>query len=634
MSSIGERESSFESGPKRNNRVAILDAGAQYGKLIDRSVRQLMIESHILPLETEADILEHYDAIIISGGPESVYASTPPVPDPRIYELGKPILGICYGMQLIVKHFGGQVDNSKHGEYGRVNIRVDPSDPLFNCMESQQRVMMSHGDSVTGAAPGFRITATSLDVAAAISDEQRRIYGVQFHPEVFTTDHGTDMLANFLFDVASLEADYPLEDRVKNAVRYIRETARGRQVLAFVSGGVDSTVCAALLREALPEKQIHTVHVDTGFMRKDESSEVREALSKKGIKLSVTDARELFYAATTIINGEEPPPLHSVVDPEIKRVIIGDTFAKVMDKVIDDMGWATDNVVLAQGTLRPDLIESASKMASSRAQVIKTHHNDSPLIRNLRQGGRVIEPLQELHKDEVRELGEKLGLPHEFIWRQPFPGPGLAIRILCAERPFVTQRFENITEQLKEFGDSKVVAHLLPVRTVGVGGDGRKYGYLAALSGEVLDWQNLVARAQQIPRAIPDINRVVYVFGDKLKEQPLSITPTLLSYDVIEQLREADYTVNVVLRKYGLDESLSQVPVVSFPMDFGKPGYRSIAIRPFMTPDYMTGDVAIPGVEFPEQALEEIVGELLKLSGVSRVAYDLTSKPPGTTEWE
>jgi GMP synthase (glutamine-hydrolysing) len=617
----------------KENQVAILDAGAQYGKVIDRRVRGLMVESKIMPLDTPYEELEGYGALILSGGPESVYDQDAPKPDPKIWESGKPMLGICYGMQLINQAYGGSVSRKTTREDGQFSTEIDTSSAFFEGMEVEQEVLMSHGDSIEEVAPGFRVTATSGEIVAAIADEERKIYGVQFHPEVDLTKNGKVMLGNFLFEVADLESDYTLEDRLESAIDYIRETVGNRQVLTFASGGVDSTVCSVLVGKALPPEQITAVHVDTGFMRREESATVQEALKTVDVEVKIINAEEQFYAATTKIHGVETPPLRGVTDPEVKRAIIGDTFMQVMDRVIADLDLDPDNTVLAQGTLRPDLIESASQLASSKATVIKTHHNDTELVRKLRDAGRVIEPLQELHKDEVRELGAMLDLPDELVWRQPFPGPGLAIRLLCAEQPYLTDKFEGISEALAGFGDEDIAAHLLPVRTVGVQGDGRSYSYLAALSGTP-DWARLMDKAREIPKELHDVNRVVYVFGDRLEEQPRDITPTFPEPEAMQQLRDADAHVNEVIRKYDLNEKLSQVPVVSFPVNFGKPGERSIGIRTFITNDFMTGVPAIPEIHMPKAALEEMVERVLSLSGISRVAYDLTSKPPGTTEWE
>lgn len=620
-------------GEVQKGQVAILDAGAQYGKVIDRRVRNLAVRSDLLPLDTPYDELEDYAAFIISGGPESVYATDAPKPDAQIWKSGKPILGICYGMQLINQAFGGNVERKATREDGHFAIKVEPDDLLFTGMDGLQKVLMSHGDSVADAAKGFRITATSGDIVAAISNPGLCIYGVQFHPEVDLTDNGLQMLSNFLFSVAKLDPSYSLEDRLEEATSYIQENVGDRDVLVFASGGVDSTVCAALVGRALPCQKVHIVHIDTGLMRYHESQLVAEALEAAGVPVRVVQAEEQFLGGTTIVDGKVTPPLREVDDPETKRRIIGDTFMKVREQVLSELELDPEQTVLAQGTLRPDLIESASQLASTKAAVIKTHHNDTQLVRELRQKGQVIEPLHELHKDEVRQLGEQLGLPHELVWRQPFPGPGLGIRLLCARKPYITEQFDEIGEQLKKFEDEDIAVHLLPVRTVGVQGDGRTYSYLVGLSGTA-DWPRLFEKAREIPKAIHAVNRVVYVFGNKLTEPVNSITPTLPVPDAIDQLRQADRAVNDILMKYDLIKNLSQVPVISFPIDFGQKGKRSIGIRTFITNDFMTGVPALPDEDIPEKALEEMVKRVQKIDGIARVVYDLTSKPPGTTEWE
>jgi GMP synthase (glutamine-hydrolysing) len=618
---------------KHTGTVAILDAGAQYGKVIDRRVRSLQVRSDLLPLDTPLEKLQGYQAFILSGGPESVYAEAAPKPDPGIWQSGKPILGICYGMQLINQAFGGSVARKKTREDGHFAISVEPDDVLFSGLRAGQNVLMSHGDSIDVIANGFRATASSGDIVAAISDSERKIYGVQFHPEVDLTDNGQNMLSNFLFGVAKLTPSYSLENRETAAIRYIQEAVGKRNVLVFASGGVDSTVCAALVGKALPPAQVHVVHIDTGLMRDHESEAVAKALKNAGVPLKLVAAEEQFLNGTTVINGRETPPLHKVDDPETKRQIIGDTFMKVREDVIAEMELDPKNTVLAQGTLRPDLIESASHLASSKAAVIKTHHNDTQLVRDLRASGHVIEPLQELHKDEVRQLGEQLGLPHELVWRQPFPGPGLGIRLLCANKPYITNEFDKINEVLQQFADEDIAVSLLPVRTVGVQGDGRTYSYLVGLSGKQ-DWQRLFEKARHIPKAVHQVNRVVYIFGDKISEPVRDITPTLPTKDALEQLRQADHAVNDVLLKYDLTSSLSQVPVISFPVNFGQPGKRSVGIRTFITNDFMTGVPAMPGEAMPQTALDEMVKKAQAIAGIARVAYDLTSKPPGTTEWE
>jgi len=604
----------------KNHKCVILDSGAQYGKVIDRRVRELNIESVIKPLSTPASELKQYQAIIISGGPESVYASTAPKYDPKIFSLGIPIFGICYGMQLMNYVKGGKVAGLKKREDGQCTIKVNHASILFSGLEKKQDVLMSHGDSITQKTlnKNFTPVAFSGNIVAAVQDLKNNFYGVQFHPEVDLTINGKKILKNFLYKVAKFKGDFSVGDRQQQAIKYLKESIGNKKVLVLVSGGVDSTVCAALLAKAIPAKNIFALHIDNGFMRYQESKAVIVALKKVGIKVNFVDASDIFIDA-----------LAGVTNPEQKRQIIGDTFMNVAETAIKNLNLDFKKVILAQGTLRPDLIESASKLASTNANTIKTHHNDTAMVRKLREQGMIVEPLKEFHKDEVRELGTKLGLPRKLVWRQPFPGPGLAIRIIATKKPYITDKFKIINKQLKSFS-----ATLLPIQTVGVQGDHRSYSYLAGISGKKT-WKKMFEIAREIPKKIHEINRVVYIFGAPITNSVTEITPTLLTKDVIHQLQTADLIVNKILIKYKLINKLSQVPVILFPVNFGKKGERSIAIRTFITNDFMTGVPAIPGVDIPIKALNEMVAEILKKTpGISRVVYDLTSKPPGTTEWE
>jgi len=615
-------------------KLAILDAGAQYGKVIDRRVRNLRVLSEILPMDTPAEKLRSYKAIIISGGPESVYGENAPKYDPELFSLGIPVLGICYGMQLMNYASGGTVRKKEVREDGQYEISVDNNSILFKGLNPNQKVLLTHGDSTDSIAREFKVIAKSNSLISGIEDQGRKLYGVQFHPEVDLTEHGKEILKNFLYSIAGFSGLYTMEDRKLKAIEYIKKTVGDKKVLVLVSGGVDSTVCATILNEALGPERVYALHIDNGFMRLNESAKVRDALEKQGIELRVVDASQEFYSARTTVEGIETPFLMTVTSPEQKRKIIGDTFMRVAQKAIGELGLDPSEVYLAQGTLRPDLIESASHIASGRADVIKTHHNDTELVRRLRQEGRVVEPLRDYHKDEVRELGSQLGLPDDLVWRQPFPGPGLAVRIICAEKPYITDDFDEINEKLNEFSTQDISATLLPMQTVGVQGDGRSYSYLVGLSGKK-DWNELFRIAKEIPKQVHKVNRIVYIFGDPVTWPVKEITPTYLREDVISQLQKADDIVNEVLLKYNLIRKLSQVPVISFPVNFGLEGYRSIGIRTFITNDFMTGAPAIPGKDIPENAVDEMVSRILKeVEKVSRVVYDLTSKPPGTTEWE
>jgi GMP synthase (glutamine-hydrolysing) len=369
-------------------------------------------------------------------------------------------------------------------------------------------------------------------------------------------------------------------------------------------------------------------------MRLNESSQVAESLRTFGLKLIMVDATADFVSATTFFNGKQTTRLDQTIDPEEKRNICGDTFMRVTDRELRKLNLPVEKTFLVQGTLRPDLIESASQTITSYADVIKTHHNDTLIVRQLRSEGKIIEPLADYHKDEVRILGEQLGLPAEIVWRHPFPGPGLAIRILCADKPYITEDFREINEKLKKFSTSQYKITLLPVRSVGVQGDGRTYSYAAAITGKA-DWPVLMELAKKLPKTIHQLNRVVYLFGKDLPEEVVTITPTTLQPEVIEQLRQADAIVTHQLLESKEITQVSQVPVISIPIPFDKQGNRSIVIRTIITNDFMTGIPATPGEQLSVKTINKMVSEIMdKVPGISRVAYDLTGKPPGTTEWE
>ncbi len=653
-------------------KVAILDAGAQYGKVIDRRVRELHVESDILPMDTPAEKLREYKGIIISGGPQSVFGKKAPKYDPAIFSLGIAMLGICYGKQLMNHVLGGTVETKGVREDSDYEVSLDTTSLLFTGLNSLERVLLTHGDSVGQLAPGFKeIARSESNLIAAIEHREKKMYGVQFHPETDRTVHGKMMLRNFLYDIAGCTGTYTMEDREQKAITYLRNTVGDKKVVVLVSGGVDSTVTAALLVKALGPQNVYAIHVDNGFMRKGESVKVYEALRAMGLQLQVIHAQEEFYCASTMRKGAMTSILRDTIAPEEKRSIIGDTFMRIAEREMRKLGLTFDNAYLAQGTLRPDLIESASAIASGEADAIKTHHNDTELVRKWRDAKRLIEPLQDYHKDEVRELGLQLGLPGSIVKRQPFPGPGLSIRVICADKPFIGSAYHQTNDNLwnlthysqaplafrtalrqmfqdPETGSAKaserieerlsniagVSGTLLPIKTVGVQGDGRSYSYLAGLSG-TKGWDDLFFLAKLIPQINHNVNRIVYVFGDKVEGPITDVTCTLLRNDAVDQLRVADDIVNTTLLQYDLLEKLAQVPVISFPVHFGVPGNRSIGIRTFMTNDFMTGVPAIPNVHIPEEALDIMVQRILaEVPCISRVAYDLTSKPPGTTEWE
>jgi len=672
----------------RHQKVAILDAGSQYGKIIDRKVRELNIYSELLPLQTTAAKLKDtgFDAIIISGGPQSVHTEGAIKFDPLIFELNVPVLGICYGMQLMVQVFGGAIDSTSCRDDGQFDIIVDCTCPIFADLTSNsQTVLLTHGDSVLSTGGEFKTVGKLDNLVVAIANESKKFYGLQFHPEVDLTDNGKTMLRSFLFRICGLTGSYTVTNRESLCIDEIKEKVGTSKVLVLVSGGVDSTVLAALCYKALNPEQVIALHVDNGFMRKHESERVVKALKHVGVPVKLITASNTFYNSTTTLQvkqskGKERKLVTRVLcqtsDPEEKRKIIGDTFMHIVNFQTQEHNLTLEDCFLAQGTLRPDLIESASHLVSNNADAIKTHHNDTQLVRQLRAKGRVIEPLKDFHKDEVRELGTQLGLPADIVMRHPFPGPGLAIRVICADEPYISTDFTQTQTMLRLISSyshsiSKphallqkihaaleserdrnklkilterfpVKATLLPIKSVGVQGDGRTYSYVVGLSSNSEpDWEALFFLAKMIPRVCHNVNRVTYVFGKAVTDQIQDITPTTLSFNVLSTLRQCDWVANSILEKHKLMRNISQMPVVLLPLHFERDMIvrepscqRCVVLRPFITNDFMTGLPAVPGNHLPEAVVMEMAQEVKKVHGIDRVLYDLTSKPPGTTEWE
>jgi GMP synthase (glutamine-hydrolysing) len=500
--------------------IAVLDFGSQLTQVIARRIRECQVYSKIYHFATPAAKLREDGVvgIILSGGPQSVYAKTAPHPDPAIFELGVPVLGICYGVQLMGHFLGGKVALSKEREYGHGRLTIRKPGKLFAGLPRQLRIWNSHGDKLTALPPGFVATAISENSPyAGIEDAARRFYGIQFHPEVFHTERGVDMIRNFLVGICRARQDWTTKDFIAHAVADIRRRVGKSHVILGLSGGVDSSVAAALLHKAIG-RQLTCVFVDNGLLRKGERAYV-EALYKRNFKidLRVVDAASLFLRR-----------LKGVTEPEQKRKIIGRTFVEVFERSLKSIGRAE---FLAQGTLYPDVIESVS-IGNNPASLIKTHHNVGGLPARMKL--KLIEPLRELFKDEVRAVGAALGLPKEVVWRQPFPGPGLGVRVMgditAAKLEILRHADAVLQDEMMRSGYYWKVwqsfAVFLPVRTVGVFGDERTYDYVVALrivesiDAMTADWAKLPNELLQkissrITNEVRGVSRVVLDISSK-----------------------------------------------------------------------------------------------------------------------
>jgi GMP synthase (glutamine-hydrolysing) len=498
--------------------IVVLDFGSLFSQLIARRLRELSVYSEILPFDTPLAEIERRRpvGIVLSGGPKSVSEDGAPHCDPGVYAAGVPVLGICYGMQLMTHALGGEVAPAPHREFGMATIEVQPAAPLFAAVPQQLRVWASHGDFVKAAPPGFQVTATSANAPiAAMVAEDRRLYAILFHPEVAHTDHGLDILRNFAYGVCGCTGDWTMSSFVQEATERIRAQVGDRRVVCGLSGGVDSTVAAMLIHRAVGDR-LTCIFVDNGVMREDEAGQIRRRFERLKLPLVFADASSLFLDR-----------LSGISDPEQKRKIIGAAFIDVFEAEAQKLGTFD---FLGQGTLYPDVIESVSVIGPSH--VIKSHHNVGGLPERMRF--KLVEPLRLLFKDEVRLVGKELGLDDEFVWRQPFPGPGLAVRILgevTGSRLNLVRRADHIVaDEVRRAGWYRRLwqsfAVLLPVQSVGVMGDARTYEYTIAIravesrDGMTADWARLphellATISSRIVNEVKGINRVVYDISSK-----------------------------------------------------------------------------------------------------------------------
>lgn len=596
------------------DKLAIIDFGGQYAHLIANRIRRLGVFSEILQPEVSINQLSEYRGIIFSGGPNSVTEPGSPKVTEGIFSLQVPILGLCYGHHLLAKLLGGTLSRGEKREYGIAEMDIQNDSKLFQGLSRKEQIWMSHGDAVETLPEGFEILASTTGCKyAAIGNPAKKMYGLQFHPEVTHTPKGMTILDNFI-TLCGCTKDWNPETFTHDITENILRRCKGKKVFLLVSGGVDSTVCFALLNKILGSNRVLGLHIDNGLMRQEESESVRAYLQSHGYdNLHVYDASDDFLDALT-----------GVSNPEEKRTIIGNQFILAKEKAQSELNLNIEEWLLAQGTIYPDTIESAG---TKHADKIKTHHNRVDIILDLIEKGLIIEPISQLYKDEVRQLGESLGIPHELIWRHPFPGPGLGVRTLCSDGkdgkidPTVSREVEKIA---RPFG---FTTQVLPVRSVGVQGDSRTYAHPVLLAGPC-DWELLEKLSTKITNTIRPINRVVYRLANTI-DTTYSLIESYLTKERLDKLRAVDHLVTTVLHETGEYESIWQMPVVLLPL-VNKQSSECVVLRPIASQEAMTARF------FPLEGgtLEKIVTGAGEIDGIGDIFFDVTHKPPGTIEWE
>lgn len=595
-----------------HQKFAVLDFGGQYAHLIANRLRRMGVYTEIKHNDEPASAFEGFTGIVFSGGPSSVYEPNSPQIDPKILELGIPVLGICYGHQLISQTLGGSVRPGLVKEYGIADLEVlEAGHPLLATLPKLSPMWMSHGDKVENLAPGFRKIAVTEDCdTAAIADDERKIYGIQFHPEVTHSQFGLKLMENFL-DLCGARKDWDMSAYFDEIAERLRKQCAGKKVFLLVSGGVDSTVAFVLLNKVLGKENVLGLHIDTGTMRLGESAKVIEFMNAAGMdNLKVVDASEAFLSR-----------LQGVTEPEAKRKIIGATFLIVKDEEMAKLDLDPEQWLLAQGTIYPDTIESGG---TKNADTIKTHHNRVEEILELMKKGGLVEPLAELYKDEVRILGEQIGIPHELVWRHPFPGPGLGVRLLCSDGQPQGESLSAQVELTNYLSENNLQAFLAPIKSVGVQGDARSYAQPIVLRGP-LAWTDCEKFATAIPNRFPVVNRAVLHFGGEWTEP--SLVEQYCQRAELDFLRQVDDVCTTFLQEKGLYDAIWQMPVVLLPLRVqGKP---VIVLRPVESSEAMTANF----YAMDPNLLAEL-WERLSLAGVGSAWYDITHKPPGTIEWE
>lgn len=621
-------------------KIVVLDFGSQYAHLIAKRFRMMGYYSEISLPSAGLETFKNAKGIVLSGGPSSIYDKNAPEFNSEILKLDIPILGLCYGHYVLQTGYNGKAQKALVGEFGFATLELNQNVkcPLFEEIASPQQVWMSHQDAVVKPGDGFETVGSTKDCEfAALQNLEKKRFSLQFHCEVKDTPCGNKILENFA-KFCGMEKNWDQDTVLNHIIDSIKNQADDKNVLLFLSGGVDSTVAFALLNKALGQKRVLGLHIDNGFMRKNESKKVEEAYKNHGFSnFIVEDASKTFLKA-----------VENLTDPQKKRMAIGENFITVRNEVVAKQKFDENKWLLAQGTLYPDIIESGG---TKNSNVIKTHHNRVDGIQKLIEKGLIIEPLKDLYKDEVRAIGKKLGLEDELVMRHPFPGPGLSINVLCSNGTMTDndkEEFKKAQEEISkvqlemfcEKCSENLEKYILPVKSVGVQGDFRTYRFPSVISFAKMEngfyhlpkkWEKLEAASSQITNSASFINRTIIRLwqNPSVKDEALKLQKGYCTKDRLDQTRDADDIVLTALHKSGWYNKIFQHLTINLPYASSKERC-SFVLRPLCSEDVMTARFA----QLPQNLLIDIVQEISKLPYVDAIFFDLTNKPPATFGWE
>lgn len=621
-------------------KIVVLDFGSQYAHLIAKRFRMMGYYSEIALPSAGLETFKNAKGIVLSGGPSSIYDKNAPEFNSEILKLDIPILGLCYGHYVLQTGYNGKAQKALVGEFGFATLELNQNVkcPLFEEIASPQQVWMSHQDTVVKPGDGFETVGSTKDCEfAALQNLEKKRFSLQFHCEVKDTPCGNKILENFA-KFCGMEKNWDQDTVLNHIIDSIKNQADDKNVLLFLSGGVDSTVAFALLNKALGQKRVLGLHIDNGFMRKNESKKVEEAYKNHGFSnFIVEDASKTFLKA-----------VENLTDPQKKRMAIGENFITVRNEVVAKQKFDENKWLLAQGTLYPDIIESGG---TKNSNVIKTHHNRVDGIQKLIEKGLIIEPLKDLYKDEVRAIGKKLGLEDELVMRHPFPGPGLSINVLCSNGTMTDNDKEEFKKAQEEISKAQLgmfcekcsenlEKYILPVKSVGVQGDFRTYRFPSVISFAKMEngfyhlpkkWEKLEAASSQITNSASFINRTIIRLwqNPSVKDEALKLQEGYCTKDRLDQTRDADDIVLTALHKSGWYNKIFQHLTINLPYASSKERC-SFVLRPLCSEDVMTARFA----QLPQNLLMDIVQEISKLPYVDAIFFDLTNKPPATFGWE